>query len=58
MEGGALNKRVYEFARNKMSDSEGDALQGSQGANRVCFVLSVRFSRKAGKQMAGNLLKD
>lgn len=30
-----------------MSDSERDELQGLQGANNVCFVLSVGFSRKA-----------
>lgn len=42
-----LNKTVYEFALNKMSDSERNVLQGLQGANNVCFVLSVRFSRKA-----------
>lgn len=30
-----------------MSDSERDDLQGLQGANNVCFVLSVGFSRKA-----------
>lgn len=42
-----LNRTVNEFALNKVSDSERDVLQGWQGANHVCFVLSACFSRKA-----------